>query len=53
MFKINRNTINLDIAYCYSQLQKNNDRIYIEDRINKILYRLEIERIRIMEKLDM
>ena len=52
MLKVNRNTINSDITYWYSQLQKDDDKISIDDLINKMLYRLEIKRTRLMEKLD-
>ena len=52
MLKINRNTINSDITHCYSQLEKEDDRISVEDWINKMLYRLETKRTRLMEKLD-
>ena len=52
MLKINRNTINSDITHWYSQLQKEDEKISIEDLINKMLYRLETKRTRLMEKLD-
>ena len=52
MLKINRNTINSDITYWYSQLQKEDDIVSADDWINKILYRLETKRIRLMKKLD-
>jgi hypothetical protein len=44
IIKINRNTINSDIAYWYSQLRKDDDKITAEDWINKMLYRLEAKR---------
>ena len=52
MLKINRNTINSDITYWYSQLRKEDDIISVDDWVNKMLYRLETKRIRLMKKLD-
>lgn len=52
MLKINRNTINSDITYWYSQLQKEDNKISVEDLLNKMFYRLETKRTRLMEKLD-
>ena len=52
MLKINRNTINSDIAYCYSGLQREDSMMTIQDWVNKMIYRLETKRVRIMEKLD-
>ena len=52
MIKINRNTINSDITFWYSQLQKEDSKISVEDWINKMIYRLETKRTRLMEKLD-
>jgi len=52
MLKINRNTINSDIAHWYSQFQKEDDKISVEDWINKMIYRLEANRTRLMKKLD-
>jgi predicted DNA-binding protein YlxM (UPF0122 family) len=52
MLKVNRNTINSDITYWYSQLQKEDDKVSVEDLINKMLYRLETKRTRLMEKLN-
>jgi hypothetical protein len=52
MTKTNRNTINSDITYWYSQLQKEDHNVSVEDWINKIVYRLETKRVRLMEKLD-
>jgi predicted DNA-binding protein YlxM (UPF0122 family) len=52
MMKINRNTVNSDIMYWYSQLQKQEGRIETVDLINKTFYRLESRRTRLMEKLD-
>ena len=52
MIKINRNTINSDITYWYSQLQRDDERVSVEDWINKMIYRLETKRTRLMEKLD-
>ena len=52
MMKINRNTINSDIAIGYSQLQKQDDTISVDDWLNKLLYRLEAQRSRLAENLD-
>lgn len=52
MIKINRNTINSDITYWYSQLQRDDERVSVEDWINKMIYRLETKRTRLIEKLD-
>lgn len=52
MIKINRNTINSDITYWYSQLRKEDDQVSTNDWINKMLYRLETKRVRLMKKLD-
>jgi len=52
MIKVNRNTINSDITYWYSQLKKEDSKVSAEDWINKMLYRLETKRTRLMEKLD-
>ena len=52
MIKINRNTINSDITYWYSQLQKEDSKVSVEDWINKMIYRLETKRARLMERLD-
>lgn len=52
MTKTNRNTINSDISYWYSQFQKEDHKVSVEDWINKIVYRLETKRVRLMEKLD-
>jgi len=52
IMKINRNTINSDIAFGYSQLQKQDDTITVDDWLNKLLYRLESQRSRLVEKLD-
>jgi len=52
MLKINRNTINSDITHWYSQLQKEDSAVSVEDWINKMIYRLETKRTRLMERLD-
>jgi predicted DNA-binding protein YlxM (UPF0122 family) len=52
MMKMNRNTVNSDIMYWYSQLQKQEGKIETADLINKTFYRLESRRTRLMEKLD-
>jgi hypothetical protein len=52
MLKVNRNTVNSDITYWHSQLQKDDDKISTDDWINKMLYRLETKRTRLMKKLD-
>jgi len=52
MMKVNRNTVNSDIAFGYSQLQKQDDTISVDNWLNKLLYRLETQRSRLAEKLD-
>ncbi len=52
IMKVNRNTINSDVLYFYSQFQKDGDKVSAMDLINKVLYRLESKRVRLMEKLD-
>jgi len=52
LMKINRNTINSDITFCYSQLQKHDDKITVDDWLNKQFYRLESQRCRLAERLD-
>lgn len=52
MIKVNRNTVNSDIMYCYSQLEKDDHHTSPDDWIKKSLYRLETKRARLMEKLD-
>jgi len=52
IMKVNRNTINSDIKYCYSQLRKDDDSLFIEDALNKNIYRLEIQRSRCVERLE-
>ena len=52
MMNVNRNTINSDITFWYSQIQKDDSKALAEDLINKTLYRLETKRVRLMEKLD-
>ena len=52
MIKTSRNTINSDISFWYGQIRKNEDRTLRIDWINKIFYRLEARRVRLMEKLE-
>jgi len=52
MMKISRNTINSDISYCYSQLKKEESRKSIEDYLNKLFYRLELQRTRCIENME-
>jgi len=52
MMKISRNTISSDISYCYSQVQKEESRISIDDYLNKLFYRLELQRTRCIENME-
>ncbi len=52
MMKISRNTINSDISYCYSQLEKEDSRLSTGGYLNKLLYRLELQRTRCMENME-
>ena len=51
MMNFSRNTINSDVGFWYSQLQKQDDKVSFEDWYNKLLYRLEAQRARFVEKL--
>jgi len=50
--KINRHTIDSDVQYLYSTLQRDDNRISINDFINKQLIRFEFQRNRLMKTLD-
>ena len=52
MIKANRNTVNSDISFWYGQMQKDEDKISINDWMNKVLCRFEARRVRLMEKLE-
>lgn len=52
MMKISRNTINSDISFCYSQLEKEKSRLSTEGYLNKLLYRLELQRTRCIENME-
>ena len=52
LMKINRNTVNGDIDYWYSQIVKNSDILNPEFAIIVTLQRLEIQRSRLREQLD-
>ena len=51
MMNINRNTINRDVSYCYSKLRTEDQKEY-DDWLNKQLYRLESQRVRLRKELD-
>lgn len=52
LMKINRNTINNDVRFLYSQLKKNLDEIDSESLIMKQALRMEEQRIRLLEQLE-
>ena len=52
LMKLNRNTINEDIRFWYLQLSSTWDNLSIYDWAMKQITRLEIQRTRLMEKLD-
>ena len=52
LMSINRDTINRDVSFWYSELRIEDDKVRIEDWINKQLSRLESQRGRIRKELD-
>ncbi len=52
LMNINRNTINRDVSFCYSTLQTDNDKNGYDDWLNKQLFRLESQRVRLRKELD-
>ena len=52
IMKINRNTINSDITQVYCNLETNSRYFDNETLIHGMLHRLELQRIRIREKID-
>ena len=52
MMNINRNTINSDISFCYSNLRTDYDKNGFDDWLNKQLLRLESQRVRLRKELD-
>jgi len=52
MMKINRNTINKDVTVLYSKLNDEMDEKTNGDWINKQLFRLESQRVRLRKELD-
>ena len=52
LMKINRHTIDSDIQYLYSTLQHDDNKITIDDLINKQRLRFEYQRNRLMERLE-
>ena len=52
MLNVNRNTINEDIKYWYSELYKSTNFKYSEDWLDKQFTRLEIQRARLRKELD-
>jgi len=52
MLKINRNTINSDVSFLYSELHDGMDKKSSDDWLNKQLMRLESQRTRLRKELD-
>ena len=52
MMKISRNTINSDVNYWYSRLEKESESISVDACLTKITNRLESQRSRLREELD-
>ena len=52
LMKINRNTINNDISILYSKMRTGRDDVEYDDLLNKQLYRLESQRVRLRKELD-
>ena len=52
MMKINRNAINSDIKYLYSQVFKNSDSPTHDNWVDKQLYRFETQRAKLRKELD-
>ena len=50
--KINRNTINSDVAFCYSKIRVDYDEEVFDDWLNKQLLRLESQRVRLRKEID-
>ena len=51
MMKINRNTVNADIMYCYSQLQKDDYNTTPDDWIKKVTIQIGIKKSQINGKI--
>ena len=52
LLNVNRNTINDDIKYWYSELYKSTDFKYSKDWLDKQFSRLEMQRARLRKELD-
>ena len=52
IMNVNRNTINADIKYCYTQIRAQAENLWFEDILNKHVYRLENQRSRFVERLE-
>ena len=52
MLKVNRNTINGDISFLYSQLAEERDKISNDRLLNKQILRIESQRARLRKELD-
>ena len=52
LLNVNRNTINDDIKYWYSELYKSTDFKYSTDWLDKQFVRLEMQRARLRKELD-
>jgi len=52
MMKINRNTINSDVAFWYSELRDEKNKEYASNWLDRQLVRLESQRVRLRKELD-
>ncbi len=52
LLNINRNTINEDIKYWYSELHNDNQSSYTKDWLYKQFTRLELQRVRLRKELE-
>ena len=52
IMRMSRNTINSDVNYWYSRLEKESESISIDATLAKITYRIESQRTRLREELD-
>ena len=52
LMKINRNTINSDVAFWYSKIRVDYDEEVFDDWLNKQLLRLESQRVRLRKEID-
>jgi len=52
MMKINRNTINSDVAFWYSELRDEKNKEFADNWLDRQLFRLESQRVRLRKELD-